>query len=126
MTWLIRHTTLVSLLIAAGLSGIVYSLKHEVQALEDELAGLNRTIAEERETIHVLEAEWSHLNEPSRLKVLAQRHLGLRAMETSQLGSLSALPIRPPIAVQDVVAQAPVLSETIIPRAWLKKTGVRQ
>ena len=35
----------------------------------------------------VLKAEWSHLNKPARLRVLAERYLELRAIESRQVGT---------------------------------------
>lgn len=95
MLWLIRHTTVISLLLAGGLAGVLFSLKYEVQALEAELQDLNRSIAADRDAIHVLRAEWSHLNDPTRLKSLAERHLDLVPVQASQFGSVATLPMRP-------------------------------
>ncbi len=73
----------------------LFHVKYEVQALEEELAGLNAAILKEQQQIHVLRAEWSYLNTPARLEELAARHLDLRPVETAQIGSLSSLPWRP-------------------------------
>ncbi len=94
MLWLIRHTTVITLLLAGGLAGVLFSLKYEVQALESELKDLNRGIAADRDAIHVLKAEWSHLNEPSRLRDLSQRHLDLKPMRPSQFGNVEDIPYR--------------------------------
>ena len=41
-----------------------FIMKNRVQDLEKELARINRTISEDIKTIHILKAEWSHLNNP--------------------------------------------------------------
>jgi cell division protein FtsL len=73
----------------------LFHVKYEVQALEEELVRLNAAILKEQQQIHVLRAEWSYLNTPSRLEELAARHLDLGPVETAQIGSVSSLPWRP-------------------------------
>ena len=43
-------------------------------------------------TIHVLKAEWSHLNNPSRLRKLANKHIALNPVQAEQIINYSALP----------------------------------
>jgi len=82
---MIHKTTLLFLLLAGAISVALFSVKYQVQDLEQELVGLNRSIIDERKSIHVLKAEWSHLNNPERLKGLARRHLGMRPVEPDQM-----------------------------------------
>ena len=42
-------------------------MKNSVYRLEDELKEINQTIQTDIETIHILNAEWSKLNNPARL-----------------------------------------------------------
>ena len=88
-----RRTTVLFILLAAALSLALFSLKYQVQDLEDEFVGLNRSIFAERRAMHVLEAEWSYLNDPARLGALAARYLGLRPVESEQLGTLGTLSV---------------------------------
>lgn len=92
---MIRQTTVLALLLAGGLSLVLFSVKYRVQDLEREFDGINRAIAADRQAIHVLEAEWSHLNNPGRLRSLASRYLGLGPIEPEQLGTIDRLPMRP-------------------------------
>ena len=85
---MMRRTTVLFLFLAAALSLALFSLKYQVQDLEDEFVALNRSISAERRAMHVLEAEWSYLNDPQRLGALAARHLGLRPVDSEQLGTL--------------------------------------
>ena len=80
-----RQATIITLLVAAMMSVALFFLKQEVIDLETELNLLNRAIVSDRESIHVLEAEWSHLNDTTRLKDLALRHLKLRPTQPAQL-----------------------------------------
>ncbi len=90
---MMRRTTVLFLFLAAALSLALFSLKYQVQDLEDEFVGLNGSILAERRTMHVLEAEWSYLNDPARLGALAARHLGLRPVDSEQLGTLGTLSV---------------------------------
>lgn len=92
---MMRRTTVLFVFLAAALSLALFSLKYQVQDLADEFAGLNRSILAERRAMHVLEAEWSYLNDPVRLSALAARHLGLRPVESEQLGTLATLSVLP-------------------------------
>jgi len=88
------RATLMSILLAAAIGLCLFLVKYEVQDLEDQLAGINRTIALDREAIHVLKAEWSHLNEAERLKLLADRYLDLGPLKTGQFTQESNLDVQ--------------------------------
>ena len=91
-----RQTTLLFLLLAGALSVALFSVKYQVQDLEDELVDLNKSIISERQSIHVLNAEWSHLNNPERLGNLAEKFLGMTPVDPSQLATfrdIERLPI---------------------------------
>jgi hypothetical protein len=68
---MIRLTSIIWVSLAGAIGFGLYHLKQEVQALEDALFRLNRNILTEQEAIHVLRAEWSYINQPSRLQSLA-------------------------------------------------------
>ena len=72
-----RQTGIFAVFIAALMSVSLFYLKYEVTNLEDELNLLNSSIASDREAIHVLKAEWSHLNNLNRLGDLGKRKLSL-------------------------------------------------
>ncbi len=90
-----RRAAFVSLLLAGVISLALFALKYQVQDLEDELVKLNRSIFADQEAIHVLKAEWSHLNDPRRLRSLARRHLGMKPITPNQLATIADLPPRP-------------------------------
>ena len=99
---MIRHSTLVFLLMAGAVALALFSVKYQVQDLEKELTQLNRATIEDREAIHVLKAEWSHLNNSARLRILAGRHLGMKPLNPEQMGTLDDLPHRTPQPVVSV------------------------
>jgi len=80
-----RLTIALTVFLAIALSIGVFRITYQVDELEQELSELNKQILEEQETIHILKAEWSYLNDPNRLEDLARRHLGLEAMQGNQL-----------------------------------------
>ena len=70
----------------------MFVMKNQVQNLENELASINRNIEEDVKNIHILKAEWSHLNNPSRLRALATKHISLNQVKAEQIINYSALP----------------------------------
>ena len=70
----------------------MFVMKNQVQNLENELPSINRNIEEDVKTIHILKAEWSHLNNPSRLRALATKHISLNQVKAEQIINYSALP----------------------------------
>ena len=98
---MIRTTTFMSLLLGAVLTVVLFSLESQVRSLEDELTALDRSIVTESQAIHVLNAEWSYLNDPWRLRRLAERFLELTPVRPEQLGSLGELPQKPPPAAEE-------------------------
>lgn len=81
---MIRPVTLVSLIAAAGAGLYLYQVKHSVSMLDRELRDVNRQTEVVRERTQVLRAEWALLNEPDRLRQVAQRHLALEPMAPAQ------------------------------------------
>ncbi len=82
----------VSVLLASA--AFVYGVKYEVQGQMRQASDLERKIAKERDSIAMLRAEWSHLNQPSRLQALAQKHLNMKTMDVQQIGKLADVPVR--------------------------------
>ena len=70
----------------------MFVMKNKVQSLEKELAQINENIKDDVKTIHVLNAEWSHLNSPERLRELAAKHIALNPVQAEQIINYSALP----------------------------------
>ena len=91
---MMRQTTLLFLLCAAALSLSLFTLKYQVQDLDDELTRIDQQAIADERAIHVLQAEWSHLNNPARLRALSERHLGLQRISGRQIGSVEQVPLR--------------------------------
>ena len=97
---MIRPLTLVTLCAAAGAGLYLYQVKHSVSELDRELRDIVRRTEQARERTQVLRAEWALLNEPDRLRQVAQRHLPLDAMTPAQFVRLSDIERRLPGARQ--------------------------
>lgn len=93
---LLRHTTFLSMLLAIGLGLSVFIVKNKVNKLEQDLLVLERGVDGDQQAIHVLKAEWSHLNDPKRLRRLAEKHLGLVPVENEQVIAASSIEISIP------------------------------
>tara|TARA_R110000772_G_scaffold268571_1_gene396444 strand:- start:180720 stop:181154 length:435 start_codon:yes stop_codon:yes gene_type:complete len=96
-----KRTTFLALVLAAVMSLGLFMVSYQVQDLEDQLDALNRGIARDNRAVHVLQAEWAHLNDPQRLRLLAERYLGLEPIATKQLGAVEDIPWRPTVEVAD-------------------------
>lgn len=79
-----------TLIIVLGM--VPFVLKNQVQSLEKELNRINTSIQNDVKVIHVLKAEWSHLNSPQRLRTLAAKHIDLNPARAEQIINYSELP----------------------------------
>ena len=82
-----RSTSIFFLLALLG-GFILFKVKYEVVEIEQQLAQAEQQISREKETIHILKAEWSHLNEPQRLQKLAEKYLDIVPMKTEQIAAV--------------------------------------
>ena len=93
MLWRLLHiVVLVALVLAAA---DVYKIKYESTLQAEKVAKLRADVRREQDAIANLRAEWSKLDRPDRLQVLAQRHLTLKPLEARQFDALERLPARP-------------------------------
>ena len=69
----------------------MFLIKHEVQVLDAKLDKLHHDIMMHQENILILTAEWSYLNQPSRIEGLARRHSDYRPTETKQIINIEDL-----------------------------------
>ncbi len=90
-TGFVRHTTVLFLLLAGGISVVLFSVKYQVQDLEGERISLINQIRNEKQSIHVLNAEWSYLNDPSRLGEMSARYLDLAPAIPKQLSNFEII-----------------------------------
>ena len=72
----------------------VFYVSQTVEQLESKLAVQQQTILQHQEAIHVLEAEWSYLNRPERISLLAERFLALAPLSADHVVGIKDLPQR--------------------------------
>ncbi|MGI9387155.1 MAG: cell division protein FtsL [Methyloligellaceae bacterium] len=89
---MLRFLNIIAVLLAGACAFFLYSMKFETRMLERETAALTKTIKDERRSIAVLKAEWSHLTRPERVERLARKHLGLQPLQVYQMSDLKDLP----------------------------------
>lgn len=85
-----------------------YRVNNDTRDAMGRVAGLQREIRTERETIAVLEAEWAYLNRPDRLLALSEEHFT----------ELRLMPLHPdhfsdPMKVAYPTPEDPLLAELI-------------
>jgi hypothetical protein len=89
-----RFLNILAILGLIGTAAWAYSIKYETIYYAEQVKKLEKRADKEREAVTVLRAEWQHLNKPSRLQVLADRHLQLQALQAQQIIKLEELPAR--------------------------------
>jgi len=83
-----RRSTFIFTAMALIVGFILFKVKYEVVEVEQKLCETCRQISREKENIHILKAEWSHLNEPQRLQALAEKYLDIKPMKTEQVAAI--------------------------------------
>ena len=111
---MIRISAIIWVVVLALLGIGLFQVKYNVQTKERELREVRRQIEANYSAIHVLDAEWSYLNDPLRLADLARRHTELVPTTPGQIGDFAGLPPRiedaPATPEQLEQPQAPLLS----------------
>lgn len=77
---------------------VTYGLKRQAEGAADEVARLEREIADERDNLAILRAEWSMLTQPGRLQAVVDQyaeHFRLQPFSPDQIATLGEIPLRP-------------------------------
>ncbi len=72
----------------------LYKVKYKVHEMKSQVTSLESELATESQAVHVLEAEWSYLTRPERVRQLASQYLKLEPITAAQMmqpASLSSL-----------------------------------
>ncbi len=91
---MIRLLNVVSFMMTVVLVVVLYSVKYDAQIDIKRIKALKVELRQEAETINILRAEWSHLNQPDRLKRLAERYTELVPLRANQIVTVNNLPER--------------------------------
>ena len=130
---LARLSTLLVLMMVIVSGSSLFWVSQKVQQLERQQKSLTAQIAEEKEGIRVLTAEWDYLNRPDRLETLVRSNLDLEQArpesvrnDTSELPEpfMPIIPARKPAysspvvkAIPAVLAQPSLVSPSISSQA---------
>lgn len=85
-----RKSTLIWLVLTVVAGVALFYTTQQVTDGRQKLAKLQKNIQEEEETLRVLQAEWSYLNQPDRLEKLARQYLELQPARPRQFITLEA------------------------------------
>ncbi|HEV7462458.1 MAG TPA: cell division protein FtsL, partial [Methyloceanibacter sp.] len=88
---MLRFVNICLVLGLVALAYVIYQVKYEARALDEEIATLGKQIDEERDGLAVLRAEWSLLNRPERIQRLAEKYLKLAPAQPRQLVTLDTV-----------------------------------
>ena len=82
------------LLLVAAATAVLFRISQDVESLEGAVRAVDAQIAAEEEAIRVLEADWSYLNQPERLRRLADAVTDLAPIASDQIvPSAAVLPM---------------------------------
>src|SRR5512143_2190896 len=88
---MLRFVNICLVLGLVALAYVIYQVKYEARALDEEIASLGKEIDTERDSLAVLRAEWSLLNRPERIERLAEKYLKLAPIQPRQLVTLDSV-----------------------------------
>lgn len=108
-----RRSTLLWLTLAAFSGTALFHTSQAVHDGREKLAKLNAAIVKEEDSLRVLTAEWSYLNQPTRLEKLAKAHLKLAPLKGHQFVKADDIPLRS-AAVVKAEAAAPEPATTTV------------
>jgi hypothetical protein len=125
---MIRISAIVWVVVLALLGIGLFQVKYNVQSQERQLREVRRQIDANYSAIHVLEAEWSYLNDPLRLADLTRRHTELIPTTPGQISDFASLLPRiedAPATPQEPLEPQPPLASSApqAPEAPAAETG---
>ena len=88
---MLRFVNICLVLGLVALAYVIYQVKYDARALDEEIASLGKEIDIERDSLAVLRAEWSLLNRPERIERLAEKYLKLAPVQPRQLVTLDSV-----------------------------------
>ena len=125
-----RSSTALFALISVVVGVILFRVKYEVDHLAYEHKIISKNIRNTEETIHVLKAEWAHLNDPARIHKQAVKYLpdqNKQSTVTAQTVHKKELPLpeaKKSVAVTDVSFQEADVFDHLLEEDDLKQQPV--
>ena len=108
-----RKSTLLWLVLAAFCGTALFHTSQKVHDEREKLGSLDVSISKEEESLRVLNAEWSYLNQPARLEKLVKTYLNMAPLKGSQFIKVEDVPLR--TAIPETTAAAPLVHEEKTP-----------
>lgn len=93
-----RTTDIVLIAVMISAAAFTYTTKHDAENTLDAIRNLEEKVSIEKDTIDVLNADWSLLTQPNRLQKLVEIYRGeleLEPVGAEQIISADELPARP-------------------------------
>lgn len=87
-----RLSTFIWMLVIVVSAILLYSVKYQVQSLKQQVAETAHELEQEKESLHVIAAEWAYLNRPQRLQQLADRYLSNTDLTVNQIAEIQSIP----------------------------------
>lgn len=97
-----------ALAIVAG--ALLFKTSQQVNDGRQRLAAITQEMRREEDSLRVLQAEWSYLNQPERLEKLSKQYLKLTPMKGQQFARIDSLPLRPVSEEPAAPAETPMLA----------------
>lgn len=82
---MIRISTLIWLVLSVISGALLFNISQKAQDMQGRLHHMDRKIAHERQSLDILQAEWSYLNRPERLAYLSEKYLDLKHLNNRPL-----------------------------------------
>ena len=111
---MIRPVTCLAFLLACGSGLYLYQAKHRVKVLDDQIAAMVKSTDALREQTRMLSAEWTLLNDPERLRKLANQFLTLQTVSPNQFTSSADLDSRLPAPLPQGAPPAQPLAASVV------------
>jgi cell division protein FtsL len=108
---------------------LLFKTSQHVTDGRQRLENITAEMRSEEDTLRVLQAEWSYLNQPERLEKLAAQYLKLAPMKGRQFIAAADIPLRPaaalePAALADTFAAVDAAAaETLTPTTNMAETS---
>lgn len=96
------------LVLAVAAGALLFKTSQQVTDGRQHLANITADIRREEDSLRVLQAEWSYLNQPDRLEKLSAQYLKLTPMKGKQFATADSLPLRP-VPEDTAPAETPAL-----------------
>lgn len=105
----------------------LYLVKYWVQDVQQEVGAVELALNKEKESLHLLNAEWAYLNRPERLKALSEKYLNLAPLKSAQFISFNALPEAQMNPSQTIGEETPreINAEIVTDSSFFKPVGAR-